>query len=625
MKKNAEKLTGTRWIAILLILSVMVSALPALSISALAADGPSGTCGDGLKWSFDTSTGKLTIRGSGAMDDYAYDPSADPGGRMAPWYDYLESIRTVDLPDGLTHIGDYAFCRSLITEIMVPESVTSIGSYAFEECESLQSINVEPENSAFCSEAGGLFSKDKTELIRYPEGKSGSYAIWAEEIKLGEHAFRNCSGLTGLDIMGGLRQIGEKQFADCRNLRRVSIYGDMESIGALAFADCVSLENIEILSHKTEIGAEAFLGCSSLTEVVLPTDLKNMSTGLFKGCTSLKKMTIPSSVTTVGSSAFSGCTALERVGIEFGVQGIESRAFENCSSLKKIEIPGTISTIGAGVFEGCSSLTDVTIYDGVTGIGESAFEGCTNLRNVVVPKSVKEIGPRAFTGCVSMDYLAVMNETCRISFSELPAGTEIRGSSGSAAEAYAKENGHVFGALSRAGFADVPEKAFYGDPAAWAVENGITNGTEPYTFSPDQTCTRDQVVTFLWRAAGEPEPKSTQTPFTDLQPGAFYEKAVAWAVEEGITKGQTDTTFGPDATCTRGQVVTFLWRFKGQPAPKSTQTPFTDVNPNGYYMKAVAWAVEEGVTKGLSETTFGPDATCTRGQVVTFLYRATAE
>ena len=98
---------------------------------------------------------------------------------------------------------------------------------------------------------------------------------------------------------------------------------------------------------------------------------------------------------------------------------------------------------------------------------------------------------------------------------------------------------------------------------------------------------------------------------------------MAWAVEEGITKGLTDTTFGPDATCTRGQIVTFLWRFKGEPAPASTQTPFTDMNPNGYYMKAVAWAVENGITKGLSDTTFGPDATCTRGQVVTFLYRAT--
>jgi S-layer homology domain. len=177
-------------------------------------------------------------------------------------------------------------------------------------------------------------------------------------------------------------------------------------------------------------------------------------------------------------------------------------------------------------------------------------------------------------------------------------------------------------------FEDVKDPGkFYFDPVYWAfnADPQITKGTDDTHFGPDNACTRGHVVTFLWRAAGEPAPKSTQTPFTDLKPGAFYEKAVAWAVEEGITKGLSDTTFGPDATCTRGQIVTFLWRFKDEPAPASTQTPFTDVNPNGYYMKAVAWAVEKGVTKGLSDTTFGPDATCTRGQVVTFLYRATAE
>ena len=177
-------------------------------------------------------------------------------------------------------------------------------------------------------------------------------------------------------------------------------------------------------------------------------------------------------------------------------------------------------------------------------------------------------------------------------------------------------------------FEDVKDPGkFYFDPVYWAfnADPQITKGTDDTHFGPDNACTRGHVVTFLWRAAGEPAPKSTQTPFTDLKPGAFYEKAVAWAVEEGITKGLSDTAFGPDATCTRGQIVTFLWRFKGEPAPKSTQTPFMDVNPGGYYMKAVAWAVEEGVTKGLSDTAFGPDATCTRGQVVTFLYRATAE
>jgi len=177
-------------------------------------------------------------------------------------------------------------------------------------------------------------------------------------------------------------------------------------------------------------------------------------------------------------------------------------------------------------------------------------------------------------------------------------------------------------------FEDVKDPGkFYYDAVYWAfnADPQITNGVDDTHFGPDNACTRGHVVTFLWRAAGEPEPKSTKTPFTDLKPGAFYEKAVAWAVEEGITKGMTDTTFAPDGKCNRGQIVTFLWRFKGEPAPKSTKTPFTDLKPGAFYENAVAWAVENDVTKGMTETTFGPDATCTRGQVVTFLYRATAE
>jgi|GEM_PF-1618278 len=177
-------------------------------------------------------------------------------------------------------------------------------------------------------------------------------------------------------------------------------------------------------------------------------------------------------------------------------------------------------------------------------------------------------------------------------------------------------------------FDDVKDPGkFYFDPVYWAfyAEPQITKGTDDTHFGPDNACTRGHVVTFLWRAAGEPAPKSAQTQFTDLKAGAFYEKAVAWAVEEGITKGMTDTTFAPDGKCNRGQIVTFLWRFKGEPAPKSTQTPFTDLKAGAFYGNAVAWAVENDVTKGMTETTFGPDATCTRGQVVTFLYRATQD
>ena len=129
-------------------------------------------------------------------------------------------------------------------------------------------------------------------------------------------------------------------------------------------------------------------------------------------------------------------------------------------------------------------------------------------------------------------------------------------------------------------------------------------------------------MTFLWRAAGCPAPEKAETPFDDLKPGAFYEKAVAWAVEKGITKGTSDTKFSPDATCTRGQIVTFLYRFKESPEVEEAENPFTDLKPGAFYEKAVAWAVASKVTNGMTATTFVPDGTCTRGQVVTFLYRA---
>ena len=171
-------------------------------------------------------------------------------------------------------------------------------------------------------------------------------------------------------------------------------------------------------------------------------------------------------------------------------------------------------------------------------------------------------------------------------------------------------------------FADMPAKGNWAhDPIDWAVSNEITNGTSASTFSPEEGCTRAQVVTFLWRAAGQPASASSTNPFTDVKPGAYYYNAVLWAVEKGITNGTSDKTFSPDETCTRAQIVTFLWRYEGQPAPTSTNNPFADVKTSAYFGRAVLWAVERGITNGTSATTFAPEDTCTRAQVVTFLYR----
>ena len=176
-------------------------------------------------------------------------------------------------------------------------------------------------------------------------------------------------------------------------------------------------------------------------------------------------------------------------------------------------------------------------------------------------------------------------------------------------------------AKSDMSFTDVADKAYYKDAVAWAVENGITKGTTATTFSPNATCTRAQAVTFLWRAAGSPEPKTSTMPFTDVNAGSYYYDAVLWAVENGITKGTSDTTFSPDATCSRAQIVAFLWRSEKSPAAGS-RNPFADVKSSAYYADAVLWAVKEDITKGTTNTTFSPDADCTRAQIVTFLYRA---
>ena len=171
------------------------------------------------------------------------------------------------------------------------------------------------------------------------------------------------------------------------------------------------------------------------------------------------------------------------------------------------------------------------------------------------------------------------------------------------------------------GFSDVKDSAFYADPVVWAVYMNVTSGTGKTTFSPNDPCTRAQAVTFLWRTAGSPTPEIGENPFEDVTENKYYYDAVLWAVEQGITNGTDKTHFSPDTICTRGQIVTFLSRSAGSPEPKSEANPFEDVKNGAFYRDAVLWAVEHGVTNGTDATHFSPNDKCTRGQIVTFLYR----
>ena len=175
-------------------------------------------------------------------------------------------------------------------------------------------------------------------------------------------------------------------------------------------------------------------------------------------------------------------------------------------------------------------------------------------------------------------------------------------------------------ALQPSVFTDVKEGAYYVDAVNWAVDKKVTSGKTETTFAPNDSCTRAQAVTFLWRAAGSLEPTASEMTFTDVKADSYYDKAVLWAVENKITSGMSDTLFAPDATCSRSQIVTFLYRMQNSPESKA-ENPFTDVKADAYYANAVLWAVENGVTTGASATTFDPAGDCTRGQIVTFLYR----
>ena len=571
-------------------------------------------------------------------------------------------LTSVTIPDSVTSIGNYAFsyCTGL-TSVTIPDSVTSIGNGTFYHCTGLTSVTIPGSVTSIGSYAfyycTGLTS------VTIPDGVTS----------IGNDAFSYCTGLTSVTLPDGVTSIGNSVFYNCTSLTSVTIPDSVTSIGNNAFSFCTGLTSVTIPGSVTSIGSYAFCNCTSLTSVTIPGSMTNIGEGTFCSCTGLTSVTIPDSVTSIGTYAFYHCTGLTSVTIPGSVTSIGDYAFSSCTGLTSVSIPDSVTSIGEFAFSSCTGLTSVAIPEGVTTIGDGAFSTCTGLRTVTLPKTLTELGYDAFRGCSELKTLIVKNPDCLVresvdyyddSFEDMdlsaesmgiPSSTVIYGKHDAAredadrvhtfgetghwvgyfdefswervtidftnryAENYAKVHGYSF--FPTNAFRDVEEDSYYEIPVAWAVGMGITNGTGGGKFSPGKTCTREQVVTFLWRAKGCPEPTSTNNPFKDVPADAYYTKAVLWAVENGITNGKSKTKFGVGDPCTRGQVVTFLWRAEGEPEPTSAANPFKDVSETDYLYKAVLWAVEKGITKGTSKTRFSPAKTCTRGQVVTFLYR----
>ena len=388
----------------------------------------------------------------------------------------------------------------------------------------------------------------------------------------------------------------------------------------------------------------------------IPDGITNIGDGAFNICSSLTEIIIPKTVTSIGEGAFLSCVGLKQIDVEEGNQQYTSVAGVLFDKEKTVliqyptskpevsyAIPNGITKIEYYAFFYCENLDSISIPSSVLYIDEGAFLDCKNIKdiyysgseaqwkNICIEEHNESITNANIHYNHTHDYKATVTEpTCTergyTTYTCSVCGDSYKGS-------YVDPLGHDYknGTCTRCGvkdpnykpqadFTDVAAGSYCYDAVQWAVANGITKGTDATHFSPNAGCTRGQVVTFLWRAAGEPT-VGGNVGFVDVAPGSYCYEAVKWAVANGITKGTDATHFSPNATCTRGQVVTFMYRAEGEPAVGGSNG-FVDVAVSSYCYEAIKWAVANGITKGTDATHFSPNATCTRGQVVTFLYRA---
>ncbi len=444
---------------------------------------------------------------------------------------------------------------------------------------------------------------------------------------IGSWAFGFSENLQSVSLPNSVKSIGSNAFSWNDKLISCPLPDYLEVIGERAFHACRRMQGLDLPATLTAIGASAFSGCDAITVANIPGGVKNLPYGVFMECDKLSTVTLGEGVESTDQSVFEE-TAVVRITLPNSFLSLGRETFRNCDKLLSVTMLGC-KVVGEWAFAECDSLRKVTLAPNTEEFGMHTFYHCDALTHFRFPAAVTYIPYGTLGYCPNVKQVVIENPNCEIndyaSLGQMGV-CNIYGYSGSTAQTYALAKGYGFKPigteeLEPSIFTDVDNTAYYGAAVDWAVNNGITTGVSDIAFAPNMVCSRGQVVTFLWRCAGSPEPTRTTSQFTDVDPGAYYYKAMLWALEEGITTGTSATTFKPNMDCTRAQVVTFLYRAAGAP-DVSGKPDFVDVPAGIYYEDGVAWAVENNITLGTGGGKFSPDVNCTRGQIVTFLHRA---
>ncbi len=559
-------------------------------------------------------------------------------------------IKSIRFPKSLTHIGYDAFTGSGLMQVHIPATLKTIYG-AFYNCPSLEAFTVDPANPSYSADDQGvLYNKNRTYIEQIPGGYYGELTIPDTVTSLlDENILTGCTQITRIRIPATMKEISPYLFSTCASLETIEvddanpIYEDI--IGVLYGHDSAYVNGF------TENPRRALICCPPAFQresFFIPDDTEVLEDAAFHNCYHLQDVTIPDRVSSAPNGIFRGCTSLYEILVDAGnpwLQSIDGVVFNKADLTAAIPNPGSgrseERTFTAGQYlycyptgrDGYYAIPEGTEYLAIRSFAGSAVEA------IRFPKSLKYIDMFAMEDCTDLEWML---------FAGSKPAADQNCFAGVTAEVYYPATNPTWEddlQLHFAGgnltfkpwgpypadeprwpghnpFTDVPGDSFCYDSVLWALNNGITTGATETTFNPSGECFRAQVVTFLWRAAGSPEPAAVKNPFVDVEKGSFYEKAVLWAVEKGITTGTDATHFSPSSSCNRATVVTFLYRAFENPAVENGGNPFTDVPANGWYTAPVLWAVEKGITNGLSATEFGPASLCNRAQIVTFLYRA---